>query len=159
MKTGMLLVAAALVSGAAAAADAPSGYATSLARVYGGYIRMAALKDACDTAAPASRTASAKAYAAWEARHRALLQDLERRVHAMIRDSSRDKDEYVRNIGKYEGDILLQRKEYRDDLLHMEKSELSRQCQQLPDTLKGPNADLALTYAAELKVIRARKVQ
>ena len=35
----------------------------------------------------------------------------------MILAASKDKDDYVRNIGQYEGAILLERKGYRDMLL------------------------------------------
>jgi hypothetical protein len=152
------LAAAALgIGGTAQAAEAAADYATSLGNVYGGYVRIAALREACDTAVPASRAASAKAYAGWETQHRALLQDLRRRVDAMIRASSRNSDEYVRNIGQYEGQILLQRKEYRDTLLGLGADELREQCRRLPETLRGPGADLARTYAAEIQVIRAHK--
>jgi hypothetical protein len=144
-------------TGTTRAAESTASYASSLASVYGGYIRIAALKDACDAAVPASRASMAKAYAGWEAQHRALLQDVQQRVQAMIRASSRDNDEYVRNIGKYEGEILLRRKEYRDDMLGLAKNELVQQCDRLPNALKGPGMDLAKVYAAELKVIRARK--
>jgi hypothetical protein len=155
-----------LASAAAAAALAFSGttqaaesgsYASSLANVYGGYIRIAALKDACDAAVPASRADRAKAYVEWEAQHRALLREVQQRVEAMIRASSRDNDEYVRNVGKYEGEILLRRKEYRDDMLGLGKDELVQQCERLPQALKGPGMDLGKVYAAELKIIRARK--
>lgn len=139
------------------AAEPMPDYATSLGNVYGGYQRILALKEACDTAIPASRAASAKAYAGWETQNRALLQDLQRRVRAMIRANSKDTDEYVRNIGKYEGSILLERKEYRDTLLGLGKDELHQQCQRMPEMLKGPGADLAKIYATDLKVIRARK--
>jgi len=144
-------------TGTTRAAESTGSYASSLASVYGGYIRIAALKDACDAAVPPSRDATAKAYAAWEAQHRGLVQDVQKRVQAMIRASSSNNDEYVRNIGKYEGEILLRRKEYRDDMIGLEKNELIQQCERLPGALKGPGMDLAKVYAAELKVIRARK--
>jgi hypothetical protein len=160
MSLTLAATALALAAGASAtAADVPASYGDSLAKVYGGYIRIAALKEACDVAVPAARASNAKAYAGWEARHRLLLQDLQQRVHAMIRGSSRDNDEYVRNIGKYEGEILLQRKQYRDDLLKLDKAELIEQCRAFPEMLKGPGADLTRTYAADLKVIRAYKYQ
>ena len=152
-------VAAMLAFGDATVAAETPNYATSLGNVYGGYIRIAALKDACDTAVPATRRTSAKAYSAWEAQHRTLLQDMHKRVQAMIRASSRDKDEYVRNIGKYEGEILLQRKEYRDTVLRLGKDELRGQCERLPEMLKGPGADLAKVYAADIKIIGAHKHQ
>lgn len=149
--------AALALSGTSHAADTAGNYATSLGNVYGGYIRIAALKEACDAAVPASRAANAKAYAGWEAQHRSLLQDLQQRVQAMIRASSRDQDDYVRNIGQYEGEILLRRKEYRDAVLALGKGELGQQCERLPESLKGPGTNLATLYAVDLKVIRARK--
>jgi hypothetical protein len=143
--------------GAAGAAESSGNYATDLARVYGGYQRILALKEACDTAVPAARAANNKAYAAWEARHQALLQNLRQRVEAMILGASKDKEDYVRNLGKYEGEILLQRKEYRDMLVALGAEELRAQCQRVPETLKGADADLARVYAAELETIRKRK--
>lgn len=151
------IAAMALAGGLAAAAESTGNYATDLARVYGGYQRILALKEACDTAIPAARAANGKAFAAWEQQHRALLQDLRQRVEAMIRAASKDKDEYVRNLGKYEGDILLQRKEYRDLLLALGADELRAQCQRVPETLKAADANLARVYAAELETLRKRK--
>jgi len=142
---------------AAAAAESAGNYATDLGRVYGGYQRILALKEACDTAVPAARAANNRAFAAWEAQHRALLLDLRQRVEAMIRAGSKDKDEYVRNLGKYQGAILLERKEYRDVLLALGADELRDQCQRMPESLKGADTDLARVYAAELETIRKRK--
>jgi hypothetical protein len=147
----------ALAGGSAIAAESSGNYAADLARVYGGYQRILALKEACDTAVPAARAANNKAYAAWEAQHRTLLQDLRQRVDAMIRGASKDREDYVRNLGKYEGEILLQRKEYRDMLLALGADDLRGQCQRVPETLKGADADLARVYAAELETIRKRK--
>jgi hypothetical protein len=147
----------ALAGGSTIAAESSGNYAADLARVYGGYQRILALKEACDTAVPAARAANNKAYAAWEAQHRTLLQDLRQRVDAMIRGASKDREDYVRNLGKYEGEILLQRKEYRDMLLALGADDLRGQCQRVPQTLKGADADLARVYAAELETIRKRK--
>jgi len=152
-----LVAAMALAGGIAVAAETSGNYATDLGRVYGGYQRILAMKEACDTAVPAARAANNRAYAAWEAQHRALLEDLQQRVSAMIRAASKDKEDYVRNLGKYEGEILLQRKEYRDLLLALGADELRSQCQRVPETLKGADADLARVYAAELETIRKRK--
>jgi len=157
---GDFLLPAALVlalAGAAATAQTPDTYAEDLGRVYGGYQRMLALKEACDTALPSARAANAKAFALWQVQHKPLIQDLERRVKAMILAASSDKDEYVRNVGKYEGAILLERKEYRDTLLGLGKEELRDQCQRMPESLKAPAADFAQVYAAELATIRKRK--
>jgi hypothetical protein len=154
-----LLPAAALTlaCAAATAAEVPDSYAEDLGRVYGGYQRLLALKEACDTAVPAARAANDKAFAIWQSQHRSLIQELQRRVKAMVLAASTDKDDYVRNIGKYEGEILLERKEYRDTLPGLGKKELGDQCLRMPEMLKGPGADLARVYAAELATIRKRK--
>ena len=154
-----LLPVAAVVALAATAASAqpPDSYAVDLGRVYGGYQRMLAMKEACDTAVPAARAANDKAFATWQAQHRLLILDLQRRVKAMILAASTDKDDYVRNIGQYEGEILLERKDYRDTLLGLGTEELRDQCQRMPETLQGSGADLAQVYAAELATIRKRK--
>jgi hypothetical protein len=161
IKSRLLLISfaavAALACGVAVAAEAPRDYATDLARVYDGYQRFLALKEACDTAVPATRAANGKAFAAWQAQHRVLIQDLQRRIRAMVLAASTDKEDYVRNVGKYEGEILLQHKEYRDILLGLGAEELRNQCQRMPEMLKGPSADLARVYAAELATLRKRK--
>lgn len=161
MKKTSLTLAAVMVAlaygGAAAAAEAPDSYAADLGRVYGGYQRMLAMKEACDTAVPAARAATGKAFTAWQAQHLTLIQDLQRRVTAMILAASTDKDDYVRNIGQYEGAILLERKAYRDTLLGLGTEELRDQCQRMPEMLKGPGADLAQVYAAELATLRKRQ--
>jgi hypothetical protein len=152
-----LVAAIALAPAVAIAAQAQDSYAVDLGRVYGGYQRMLAMKEACDTAVPAARDANDKAFALWLAQHQSLIQDLQRRVKAMVLAASTDKDDYVRNIGKYEGAILLDRKEYRDTLLGLGTEELRDQCRRMPETLKGPGADIAQVYAAELATIRKRK--
>jgi hypothetical protein len=152
-----IAVAAALACGYAVAADSSGDYATDLGRVYGAYQRMLAMKEACDTVVPGTRSANGKAFAAWQSQHRALVHDLERRVTAMIRLASKDEQEYVRNVGKYQGAILLERQEYRDTLIGLGAGELREQCQRMPDKLQGQEADLGKVYASELETIRKRK--
>ena len=152
-----VIAAMAIAGGSAIAAESSGNYATDLARVFGGYQRILALKEACDTAVPVARASNNKAFSAWEAQHRALLEDLQQRVSAMIRAASKDKEDYLRNLGKYDGEILLQRKEYRDMLVALGADELRAQCQRVPETLKGADADLARVYATELEAIRKRK--
>lgn len=149
--------AAALAHGLAAAAGPADSYATDLGRVYGGYQRILAQKDACDAAVPAARAAHDKAFASWETQNRALVQDLQRRVTEMIRRASTSQDEYVRNLGKYEGAILQEREGYRETLLALGAEELRAQCKGLPEALTGAGTDLATVYAAELETIRKRK--
>jgi hypothetical protein len=158
-RLSMPVIAAALALAAAivAASEATGDYATDLGRVYGGYQRMLAMKEACDAAVPSARTANEKAFTAWQARHRALIQDLQRRVTAMIRLASKDQQEYARNLGKYEGEIFQERQEYKDILLALGPDELREQCQRVPEMLKGSGADLGKVYAAELETVRKRK--
>jgi hypothetical protein len=146
-----------LACGGAAAAEPTGDYATDLATVYGGYQRMLAMKDACDTSLPPTRPANDKAYSAWYKQHRALILDLQRRVTAMIRRASTDEKDYTRNVGKYEGEMLQLRQEYKESLLALGAEELRAQCQRMPEMLKGPGADLGKVYAGELETIRNRK--
>jgi hypothetical protein len=152
-----MLAVVALAANAASAAETAGRYAQDLGRVYGAYQRMLAMKEACDAAVPASRDANDQAFAAWLERHRALVRELQQRVTALIRLASRDQNEYVRNLGKYEGAILQERQEYREALLTLGAAELREQCSRMPERLKTPEADLAHVYAAELEVIRRRK--
>ena len=150
-------VAAALYCVVAAAAEPADDYAADLSRVYWGYYQVLEQKEACDASVPATRSANDKALAAWQAQHRPLVRELQRRVTAMIRAASRDEKDYARNLGKYEGAILQERREYRDSLLKLNAEELRSQCQGMAEVLKGPDADLGRIYADELEAIRKRK--
>lgn len=141
----------------AAEPESPGGYSSDLSRVYWGYYQVLAQKEACDAAVPATRAANDKAFAAWQAQHRALVEELRRRVAAMIRLASTDEKDYARNLGKYEGAILQERQEYRESLLKLGADELRGQCQRMAEVLKSPDANLANFYAAELETIRNRK--
>jgi hypothetical protein len=153
----ILAIATAGLAYGVAASQPTDSYATDLATVYEGYQHMLAMKEACDTAVPDSRAANDKAFAAWQAQHRVLVQDLRRRVTAMIRTASTDAKDYARNLGKYEGAILQLRQEAKEALLKLGPEELRGQCQRMAAELKSPDADLAKVYAAELEAIRKRK--
>jgi len=156
-RTANLLLAGLALALPVAAAESPGDYAADLAAVYGGYQQVLAMKDACDKAVPATRAANDKAFAAWTVQHRALLQELQRRVTAMIRLASTDERDYTRNVGKYEGEMLQIREEHRDALLKRDAKDLRAQCQGMSGVLKGPEADLDRVYAVELEAIRKRK--
>jgi hypothetical protein len=149
-------IAAALFCASAMASE-PSDYASDLSRVYWGYQQVLAQKEVCDVSAPGTRVANNAAMAAWEAQHRSLIQELQRRVTAMIRAASRDEKDYARNLGKYEGAILQERKEYRESLLKLPVEEVRGQCLRMAEVLKGPDGDLGKVYAPELEAIRQRK--
>lgn len=156
-KLAVWVLCAAVAGAGEAAAQATGDYATDLGRVYGAYQRLLATKEACDTAAPGTRPANEKAYAAWRTRHGALIGDLQRRVVALIRLASKDEKDYAKNIGKYEGSILQERQEYRDTLLSLGAGELEQQCRRWPVFLASPEADFGKAYAAEFETIRKRK--
>src|SRR5688500_16409415 len=150
-------VAAALYCVVAAAAEPADDYAADLSRISWGYYQVLAQKEACDASVPGTRAANDKAFAAWRAQHRVLIDELQRRVTAMIRAASRDEKDYARNLGKYEGAILQERREYRDSLLKLGADELRAQCQGMAEVLKGADADLNRIFAPELEAIRKRK--
>lgn len=151
------LVGGMLIAATVVAQQASGDYATDLGVVYAGYQRIIALKEACEEAVPETRATNEKAFAAWQKRHEALLDDLKRRVTAMIRRASRDEQEFSRNLGKYEGAILLSREEQKISFLTAGSDTLRAQCRRAPELLKGPEGDLAVVFASELETIRKRK--
>lgn len=140
-----------------AAQQASGDYATDLGVVYAGYQRIIALKEACDEAYPGTRKANAQAYSEWQARHARLLEELRRRVTAMIRRASSGEQDYARNLGKYEGAILLSREEQKFGFLSEGAETLKARCRQAPELLRGPEGDLARVFSRELETIRKRK--
>lgn len=147
----------ALAAGAAAAQES-GGYATDLSRVFEAAQHIQAVKEGCDAAQPEARAANEAAYGAWRKRHQSLLDELDRRFLAMIRSASADQKEYTINVGKYAGEVLRNLEEARVQFLAQGPEAVARQCSELPQYLKGKDADLARRYAEELKSIRKRKL-
>ena len=158
--TGRTILALVLTTAATAFGAEPepqNNYSSDLSRVYWGYYQVLTQKEVCDAAVPATSAANGAAFSAWESQHKALVDELRRRVTAMIRLASVDERDYTRNLGKYEGAILQERQEYRDSLLKLDAKELRGQCQRMAAVLKTPEADLNKVYAVELEAIRKRK--
>lgn len=154
----LIAVATALFAQAhAAEPEATSSYASDLSHVYLGYHQVVTQKEVCDTSVPATRAANGKAFADWQAQHRRLIDEVQRRVTAMIRLASVDEKDYARNVGKYEGEMLQVLQEQRESLLKLSASELRSQCRRMAAVLKSPEADLAKVYAVELEAIRKSK--
>ncbi len=147
---------------AAEAAEKPGegdgSYGSNLSRVYFAHQRLLAVRDACDQAFPAQAAANKKAYAAWQARHKALLAELDARLTMMIRGASKDQQEYLRNIGKYEGTILEYRNGERDELLAQPRDGMEQGCADFRNYLTGSGSDFSKEYAEELRVLRQRRL-
>lgn len=157
LMAGLLCVACAAVQPAAAVAAA-GDYGSKLSSVYFAHQRLLALREACDEALPAQAQASAKAYASWQARHKALLNELDARLTLMIRGESKDEKEYMRNVGKYEGSILEYRNDKRDELLAQPRDGMEQFCGDFRNYLTGSGSDFHREYAEELREIRKRKL-
>jgi hypothetical protein len=137
-------------------ADQAGEYRMSLTDVYGAYQSILARKEACGSAFPKMQPASEKAYDAWQARHKKLLQELDERVNMMIRSASRDEKEYAKNVGKYEGAILRQLDEVRQTLLQQPRADFEVECKALPEFLQGRDSDLEKEFAEQLAILRQR---
>jgi hypothetical protein len=135
---------------------ARSEYSLSLSDVYGAYQHILARREACASAIPQTRASTDKAYGVWQTRHRKLLDELEQRFNMMIRGASRDEKEYARNVGKYEGALLRQREEAKQELLQMPRAELEVECRGLPEFLQSADSDLEKAFADQLAVVRKR---
>lgn len=138
----------------APAADAGEEYRASLTDVYGRYQGVLARREACNSAFPQLRGANEKAYGSWQKRHRKLIDELDQRVTMMIRGASKDEKDYARNVGKYEGAILSQREEVKQELLQQLPSDLDAMCKALPGFLLSAASDLEREFAEEIAVIR-----
>ena len=151
---GAGLVAAACAPAVAAQSD--TGYAGSLREVYGAYQAVLARRDACTSAFPLARGASETAYTAWHGRNKKLVAELDQRFAMMIRGASRNESEYTRNVGRYEGAILKQREEVKQELLQTPLADLEALCSGLPGFLQSADSDLEKAYAEELTIVRKR---
>src|SRR5262249_26435840 len=141
-----------------AVVQAEGSYASNLSSVYAAAQSIHARKDGCDSAEPDMRKANDGAYTAWRKKHQSLLDELERRFLAMVHNSSTDQKDYSKNVGKYAGEVLENLEDMKKQFLAQPPQEISRQCREFPGYLKGKEADLPRRYAAELKVIRKRKL-
>jgi hypothetical protein len=144
--------------GMAMAAEGSGDYGAALSQIYLAHQRLLALREACDQALPAQAGANAKAYAVWQSRHKALLNELDARLTLMIRGASKDEREYMRNIGKYEGSILEYRTERRDEILAQPRDGMDQACADFRNYLTGSGSDFRKDYAEELRELRKRKL-
>ncbi len=156
---GKVMLCAGLMAGMpVVAAESPGDYGANLREIYFAHQRLLALREACDQALPAQAKASEKAYAAWQTRHKALLNELEARLTLMIRRDSKDEKEYMRNVGKYEGAILEYRNDKRDELLAQPRDGMEQFCGDFRNYLTGSGSDFYKDYADELRELRKRKL-
>ena len=156
-KAGLLC--AACAAGLPSAAVAAAGdYGANLRAVYFAHQRLLALREACDEAVPAQAQANAKAYASWQTRHKALLNELDARLTLMIRGAAKDEKEYMRSVGKYEGAILEYRKEQREQILAQPRDGIEQGCGDFRNYLTGSGSDFHKEYAGELRELRKRKL-
>jgi hypothetical protein len=152
---GVLLMVA---QGVFAATETPPefDYPANLREVFGAYQAVLARREACASAYPRERAGTEKAYAAWQTRHRKLIDELDQRVAMMIRGASANAKDHARNLGKYEGAILQQREEVKRELLQQLPSDLEAMCKALPEFLQSADSDLEKAYAEELAIVRKR---
>ena len=138
----------------ALAAVSAGDYRASLLEIYGRYQGVLALREACVSAFPQARAVNEKAFAAWQARHKKLHDELDQRFAMMVKAYSKDDKDYARNFGKYQGAVLKQREEARQALLLETRGELEARCKGLPEFLLGRESDLEAEFANEWLVLR-----
>jgi hypothetical protein len=144
-------------AGSPAVAQATGDYATDLGTLYGERYSLQVLKDVCISVQPKTRAALQKAYDDWRERHEDLIEDLDARFSAMIKQASRDQKEYTRNFGKYEGAVMRQRQEQKDALLALPRDELLKQCKELPAYLRSPKSNIPARYPDEFSTVYGKK--
>lgn len=138
-------------------AQATGDYATDLGTLYGERYSLQAQKDVCIGVQPKTRAELQKAYDQWMERHEDLIEDLDARFRAMIKQASTDQKEYSRNFGKYQGAVMRQRQEQKEALLALPRDELLRQCKELPGYLRSPKSNIPARYPEEFKTVYGKK--
>lgn len=151
---GGLMLAGAI---SAPAAQAASDYATDLGTLYGERYSLQVQKDVCIGLQPRTRAELQKAYNEWMERHEDLIEDLDARFRAMVKQASRDQKEYSRNFGKYQGAVMRQREEQKEALLALPKDELLQQCKELPGYLRSQKSNIPIKYPDEFRTVYGKK--
>jgi len=150
----LLVLGAAVPAKAAEAGD----YGAVLGQVYSAYLRVWALREACDQVFPQRIELNRKAFADWKTRYTPLLDELDRRLTGLVRGSSRDQAEFTRNIGRFEGALLEERSSYRGQFVSAPRPDLEKLCGDYPAYLASADADFNVEYAEELREIRKRQL-
>lgn len=144
-------------AGSPVAAQATGDYATALGTLYGERYSLQVQKDGCISVQPKTRAALQKAYDDWRDRHEDLLEDLDNRFAAMIKQASTDQKDYSRNFGKYQGAVMRQRQEEKDAFLALPRDELLKQCKELPAYLRSPKSNIPARYPDEFSIVYGKK--
>ena len=153
--TGVAAALCCSLAGAQAAADYPANLAT----LYNERPRLVAFKDACSRVLPQVRRDTQKAYEEWVDRHEDVLENLEARFLLMIKQASRDENEYTRNYGKYQGAVMQERQAQKDAFLKLPKEDLIKECKEFPAYLRSPRSDMYNVYPEEFNAIYGKKKQ
>lgn len=140
-----------------AIAQATGDYASDLGTLYGVRYALQAQKDVCISVLPKSRAGMQKAYDEWLERHDDLMEDLDARFRAMVKQASRDQQEYSRLFGKYQGAVMSRRQELKDELLALPRDELLSQCKALPGYLQDMKSNIPVRYPDEFKTVYGKK--
>jgi hypothetical protein len=138
-------------------AQATGDYATDLGTLYHERYALQVQKDVCISVRPKTRAVLQKAYDDWRERHEDLLDDLDNRFSAMIKQASVDEKDYARNFGKYQGAVMHQRQEEKDALLALPKEDLLKQCRELPGYLRSPKSNIPAKYPDEYRTVYGKK--
>lgn len=140
-----------------ASAQATGVYSSDLGTLYGERYALQAQKDACISVLPKSRAEMQKAYDEWLERHEDLIEDLDARFRAMVKQASRDQKEYSRLFGKYQGAVISQRQEQKDAMLAQPRDELLKFCKELPGYFRSASSNIPARYPDEFKTVYTKK--
>jgi len=131
---------------------AERSYTTDLATLYNEYQRVLVVRDACVTAQPAKRAEFTDAYELWLARHVRIVDDMDNRFAAIVKRASKDQNDYVKNYGKYQAEVLQMREENKKALL-ANREQLVKQCGEFSAYMRHPKSDIPALFPAEFKSV------
>ena len=131
--------------------------AASLAMLYNERHRLVAFKDVCSRVLPKLRRDTQAAYEEWADRHEEVLENLQARFLAMVKQASRNQKEYNENYRKYQGVVEQERQAQKEAFLAMPKEELVKECKAYPAYLRSANSDMPNRYPDEFAALYGRK--
>lgn len=117
-------------------------YANHLAALYAEHQWVLAVRETCSQTQPKRQKEIDAAFGTWRERHRQLIDDLEERLAALVKKTSRDQKDYSRNYARSQSEVLTQREEERKQLLAMPKEDLQRLCTEFPGYLRDARSDI-----------------
>jgi len=86
-----------------------------------------------------------------------VIENLEARFAAMVKQASRDQREFDEKFNASHNAVMKQREEEKQNLRKRPRDELLKQCQELPAYLRSDKSDMPNTHPQEFEALYGKK--